>query len=234
LKSYVITSPVYPKRTWTLKAFRKGIEALKPAPEAVGIVTSQEVFREYFADNNLFVFVAVHPYYKIKLDRIAKSRSMLKEWFMAERDETYQWWIDSDIEVREDTYRKIHDRMAKLNCLMFSNGYQGRNSTRNWHGIGCTVIHRDVVDLGRFYIPRIRTDENAVRHICEDMMYFSPYHYASHAVVKRLKPEYDRLHVEESIAPVKHHLDERSDHPDYEYKINKRHHPDRRKKRKRR
>lgn len=221
MEKYVITTPLNPRRQWNLKYYKKGIEKLKPQPEAVGIVTDKDVFNKFFKDNDLYIHVAEHPDYDLKLDRIAKGRSILKNWFMEKRDEAFQWWIDSDIEVKKDTFKTIYKRMKEINCLMYSNGYQGRKNDRNWHGIGCTVIHRSIVDIGRFYIPRVKTDDGNIKNICEDMMYFCAYTNSKHHVLNRLKPSYDKLHVKESIAPVIHHLREKDDHPGYEYKINK-------------
>lgn len=208
MMTYVVSTPINPKRTWTIPMYRRGIERLDPPPAAVGIVTSPEVFEEFFSDNKLYVLVAPHPPMDLEvLDRIAQSREILRRWFVEERTEDIQWWIDSDIEVFADTYRILVEEMQKLGCLVLSNGYQGRDESRNhnWHGIGCTLVHRRVADMSRFWFARGWRQDGEERHVCEDLLFFAPYEWCDWAIKMAVAPDAECIRATTDAAPVIHH-----------------------------
>lgn len=190
--TYTITTPVNPKRTWNLPMYIRGIKRLNPAPKAVGIVTTREVFDEFFSGDPLFVFVAEHPDMELyMLDRIGMAREALRIWFLKERKEEYQWWLDSDIEVFEDTAKLIMEELEKSNVLMFSNGVEGRGwgGGKGCTGIGCTMVHRDIADVGRFFVARAVGKDGERAYICEDYMYFTAFMGAERILLHRFFPD---------------------------------------------
>lgn len=207
MRTYAVTTPILPTRTWTLPMYKEGIKKLSPAPGAVGIVTSEEVFETYFAGDPLFHLVAEHaPMEWETLERIAHNREILRKWFLSERKETFQWWIDSDIEITDPLGGlKLMEHIQDQNCLMFSNGYPGREREHNWYGIGCTMIHRDIVDLGRFYVGKALTDTGRTERISEDYLYFSAYDHTKQIILSRIKPGYEDVHRRGDVVEVLHH-----------------------------
>lgn len=210
--TYVITTPVNPKRTWNLPMYRRGIERLKPAPKAVGIVTSQEVFDEFFADSPLFVFVGEHPSMdKYMLDRIGIAREKLRIWFLTERTEEYQWWLDSDLEVFEDTASLIMKDIEESKVLMFSNGVERRGMDGVMcSGIGCTMVHRSIADVGRFFVARAINDEGKMAYICEDYMYFTAFKGVERIILNSFATEKQAIRkIRKEGYPTVHYLFER-------------------------
>lgn len=209
---YVVATPVWPYRTWTIPMFRRGIERQQTLPKAVGIVTSRDVFDEWFSDNPMYVFVGEHPdHLDDMLERIALSREMLRKWFSDEREETYVWWIDSDIELMEkDAFEKITRPIEEKMGLLVSNGYQARDGERGkkWHGIGCTIVHRDVANAGRFFVGDYITDDGETWNLSEDFVYFSSLEWGGWAIL-RGKPSYSGVRVAGSFTEVTHHTGER-------------------------
>jgi len=196
--------------------YRRGIEQLDPLPAAVGIVTSPEVFEEYFGDSDLYVLVAPHPpedYTERVVEIIAQNREVLNEWFLNERTETFIWWIDSDIEILQpDGFTILAEEILSKHCMLFSNGYQGRgrDESHKWHGIGCTIVHRDVAGIGKFCYGRYTTDDGKEgTGLSEDLMYFAPYEFGAW-VIQRLKPSYTMVRDYGDLVEVKHHLVEPS------------------------
>jgi len=182
---YVITTPIDPNREWTLDKFKEGIEKLNPQPEAVGIVTDKDVFDKHFS-KDIYKFIDKHANKELyELDKIAINRDKLLNWFVYEREEPMQFWLDSDIEVNEDTYRKIYDDMSKEGSLIYRNGYTSSLAIKNGtakdsrlcYGTGCVLIDRRIANVGKFYKgTMIKKDENKkekIRNISEDAIYFA-------------------------------------------------------------
>lgn len=206
--TYVVATPVNPRRTWTIPAYRAGIERLDPAPAAVGIVTSPDVFQRWFSDDPRYILVAEHPPLELPmLERIARARETLRTWFVEQRREEIQWWIDSDIEVQADTYRILAGEMRRLRCLVLSNGVQGRGREHNWHGIGCTLVHRRVAGMSRFWFARGWRQDGEERHVCEDLLFFAPYEWCDWAIKMAVAPDAERIRATTDAAPVIHHWD---------------------------
>ena len=208
MDDYVVTTPIDPNRVWTLKYYKRGIESLNPLPKKVGIVTSEEVFDKYFSNNNLYEFVHPHPSESLYvLDRIAKGRELLKRWFIREREEDWQLWVDSDIELEENAVRKIINTVNKENALGYRNGYRGREKRRNWHGAGCLLVNRKIADLAKFFRGKGIDEEGNDFNVSEDLSYIGLLRYLGKTGMEDKFPSYDRLIIAGDAAKVKHYIE---------------------------
>lgn len=208
-ETYVVATPVAPYKKDLLPAYKQGVESLKPQPETVGIVTTQEVFDEYFADNDLYTLVAPHPDLSLPyFIKVARAREILRLWFLNERTEDLIFWIDSDIQVFSYTFTDIHNYMKFRKCLSIANGYESRYDPNiYWYGFGTTLIHRDIVDASRFYAPVVLNENGEVEYFNEDMTYLANLCYpTSIKKIKQIRPDINEVHIEANVTDVIHHI----------------------------
>jgi len=225
-RNYCIATPIGPGRSEDLNQYKAGIERLYPRPNTVGLVTTEKIYSNHFAEDNLYKLIATpHPQRekKHRYENIAYNREQLRKWFVKDRDEGYIFWVDSDVEIiYANTAEKLIDLAEQRNVFITNNPYQGRflnnhNEYYPWWGCGCTMVSRRAAAYGRFYAPKYIKSDGSTERDREDLTFFG--------CIKGLQKKIESngyepfgedehyngslyFEVEYGAIPVVHHIDE--------------------------
>lgn len=203
---YAITTPVRPDITWPIEHFLRGVRQLDPQPEVVAVITTEDVFDIFFKDEPLFELIDDHPPMDLnRLLRIGIARDRLQKWFVQEREEEFQFWLDADIEVTvPDAMRRLSRPIQEGQAKVVSAGYRARWSEDSTvYALGCTMVHRHVADLGVHHCPALGGQGKEYRLSAAQM-----YSVCMEANSRRLQKLYDVprlwLKTKEIIQPIHH------------------------------
>lgn len=211
MDAYVILTPFYPstEKVKFANRYRAGIERQKNKPVAVGLVTSEAVFEEFFADDPLYIHVGAQISVKrerqwpeARLTKIADAREQLRKWFIA-RNETYALMLDSDIEFLKPTaFEDMKHFIDTGKGLLVSNGIQYVYRKHFCYFLACSLAHRDVMEMSCFFSPFMPTD-GGIDYLGEDVFFMDDLE-RYHEKILQHRPEFQSVITRQDATPVLH------------------------------
>lgn len=217
--SYIVLTPVGEEKLYSLKEHYKYASRLIQPPEKI----------LYTADNDLpegkrrkiesigGEVITVDQSQGIDqfgpggdVHRIGRSREQLRQVFL-KTQAMWGFWIDSDILVPEYAFKNLYDVAIKEKALMVSNGYTGRGGNEVvWHGIGCTLTHRRILQAGRFFVMEFglekEIEKKMIKHVSEDYTFFNIFS-GMDSWIKENLDGWDKVRVHGSFCEVYHWID---------------------------
>lgn len=180
-EDYCIVTPVGPKKTGTIKYYKRGIRRLDPPPKTVALVTDREVYSDFFENDSLYQLIGIPQAdrkSKHRYENIAYNREQLRKWFDLRRNEDCLLCVDSDIEIIYSNTAKILIALMNYNNgFVVNNPYQGHTKKHGtyypWWGAGCLLVHRRAASFGRFYSPKYIKPDGSIERDNEDLTYIN-------------------------------------------------------------
>jgi len=163
-RQYCITTPIGPDHVDIIQNYKRSVRRLDPRPNRVGVVTRKEIFTDHFAGDDMFEFVSSPPENRPNMhvyEIIAHNRENLRKWFLYKRDEDYVMWLDTDIEIIYSNTAKLLMEIAENDgSYGVINPVQSSVGQRPSFGLACCLMHRDILQLSRFYSSYFMSQNN--------------------------------------------------------------------------